>query len=273
MQIPHVDFGGEGEIIHLAHANGFHPMMYSDLAQEFTNSYSVNSILFRPFWEDSDYRKLKSWNMLADDLISYFDQQGMEEVIGIGHSMGAIASVLAQSKRPKLFSKLVLMEPVVLQLPKYYLTQILPLSWRQKLVPPAKISMKRQEHWESKQAAYDQLRPKRVFQNIPDSTFKSYIEYGTKENAEGGVSLSYSKAWESQVYCTGTNPWKALKSVEIPMLIIRGVKSNVLVDTTWELLKSKLPHCTFKELENGGHLVPFEQKNEISKVILDFISA
>lgn len=272
MQIPHVAFGGEGELIHLAHANGFHPMMYDELAQEFTDSYSVNGILFRPFWEGSDHTKFKSWNTLADDLTTYFDQQGLKHVIGLGHSMGAIASVLAQSKRPELFSKLILIDPVVL-VPKYYLSQYLPLSWRQRFIPPAKIALKRKDQWESKQAAYDKLRPKRVFQNIPDSTFKNYIEYGTKENTEGGVSLSYSKAWESQVYSTGTNPWKALKSMQIPLLIIRGVNSNVLVDTTWELLKSSLPHCSFKELEDGGHLVPFEQKTKISKVILDFISA
>lgn len=272
MQIPQVEFGGEGQQMHLAHANGFHPMMYDDLLSEFKASCKINAILFKPFWPGSDPQKLKSWNDFADDLITYFDQRGFKNVIGVGHSLGAIVSLLAQTKRPDLFSKLVLMEPVVL-LPRFYLFQYLPVSLRRKMIPPAKIAAKRREHWDSKQQAYDQLRPKRVFKNIPDHIFKAYIDYGTKTNDQGGISLSYSKDWETQVYSTTNNPWKALASIKIPTMIIRGAQSNVLPNTTWEQLNTRLKHINFQEIEDGGHLVPFEQKSKITKVILDFISA
>jgi len=272
MLIPQVDFGGEGEQIHLAHANGFHPKMYEDLLSGFVDSYKVNAILFQPFWPGADHRSFKSWKTLGDELIQYFDQQGYRNVIGIGHSMGAIASVLAQSNRPDLFSKLILLEPVILP-PKVYYSQLLPLWIRQKMIPPAKIALKRQEHWASKEEAYAQLRPKRVFRDVPDHVFRAYIEYGTLENEKGGVSLSYSKAWEAKIYSTSTNPWPALKSLDIPVFVVRGVNTNVLTNTTWKLLKSRLKTFHFKELEDGGHLVPFEKKSEITKVILDFISA
>lgn len=272
MQIPQVDFGGEGTQMHMAHANGFHPMMYNDLLSDFKESHKINGILFKPYWSGSDPRKLKSWQEFADELITYFDQRGFRNIIGIGHSMGAIVSVLAQAKRPDLFSKLILMEPVVL-LPRFYLFQYLPLSLRQSLIPVAKIAKKRKDSWSSKEAAYEQLKPKRVFKDIPDEVFRTYIEYGTQENDKGGVSLSYSKAWEAQVYSTTNSPWKALEDLKIPTTIIRGTQSNVLPNGTWELLNSRLGHINFSEIEDGGHLVPFEQKAKITKVILDFISA
>ena len=272
MDIPHVDFGGTGKRMHLAHANGFHPMMYKDLLSAFTDTHQISGILFKPYWPNTGSRQFKSWSEFADDLIDYFDQQGLKDVIGIGHSLGAIVSVLAQNKRPELFSKLILMEPVILP-PKLYAMQWLPISLRKKLVPPAKIAMKRQEHWDSKDQAYNQLRPKRVFKDIPDHILKAYVEYGTIENNQGGVSLSYSRDWEAQVYSTANSPWKALKRIDIPTTIIRGEKSNVLGNTTWELLKSRLSNFSFIEIESGGHLVTFEKKSDITKVILDFISA
>ena len=272
MQIPSVDFGGEGRQIHFAHANGFHPMMYSELIAELVPKFKVNAKLFRPYWEGSNPNELKSWQLLGDDLIRYFDQKGYKNIIGIGHSMGGVASVLANKKRPELFSKLILLEPVVLP-PKVYLSRFLPKSVRQSMIAPAKIALKRKDTWESKEDAYNQLRGKRVFKDIPDSVFKDYIEYGTKENGEGGVKLSYSKEWEAQIYTNSANPWAALKSLNIPVLVVRGTKTNVLVDKSWELMKSRLKSFTFKEIEDGGHLVPFEKKSEITKLILEFIGA
>jgi len=271
MLIPSIDFGGKGEQIHFAHANGFHPMMYRDLISDLTPHYKVNAKLFRPFWSDK-HKELKSWKLLGDDLIKYCDQEGYKNIIGVGHSMGGIASVLAASKRPDLFSKLVLLEPVVL-LPKYYLSRFLPSFLRKKIIPVAKIALKRKDQWESREDAFNQLSIKKVFRDIPENVFRDYIAYGTKKNDNGGVSLSYSKEWEAQVYMNAANPWAALKSLKVPAIVVRGAKSNVLMDDNWNLLKSSLQHITFKEIEDSGHLVPFEQKSIISKVILDFIRA
>ena len=271
MQIPSIDLGGEGELVHMAHANGFHPMMYRDLMSTLTSRYTVKAKLFRPYWSD-DYTKLKSWKLLGDDLIEYFDQEGFKNVIGIGHSMGGIASVLAMAKRPDLFSKLVLLEPVIL-MPRYYLSRFLPKKLRLRIIPVAKIALKRKDHWDSKEHAYQALKSKRVFKDIPDNVFRDYINYGTKDHPDGGVTLSYSKEWEAQVYMNSANPWPALKALKIPVLIVRGANTNVISNESWHFMKSTLKSFTFKEIEDGGHLVPFEKKSEISKLILDFIGA
>jgi len=269
MHIPSVDLGGEGPVIHMAHANGFHPMMYRDLMSTLTPHYNVKAKLFRPFWSD-DHHKLKSWKLFGDDLIKYCDQEGFKNIIGIGHSMGGIASVLAMAKRPDLFSKLILLEPVVL-MPRYYYSRFLPQALRQRIIAPAKIAVKRKDRWASKEAAFEALSPKRVFKDIPENVFRDYIEYGTKDHPNGGVTLSYSKEWEAQVYMNSADPWPALKSLKIPVLVVRGAKSNVVPVSSWLYMKSMLKSFTFKEIENGGHLVPFEKKSEISKVILDFM--
>ena len=139
------------------------------------------------------------------------------------------------------------------------------------MIPPAKIALKRKDRWTSKQEAFDQLNEKRVFKNIPKHVFRDYIDHGMKEHHEGGVTLAYSREWEAQIYMNTANPWPILKSLKIPVLVVRGAKTDVLTDPAWDLMQTRLKSFTFKEIEDGGHLVPFEKKSEISKVILDFI--
>lgn len=41
-------------------------------------------------------------------------EEGLSQVVGAGHSMGAVATMFAALKQPSLFTKLVLIEPVIL---------------------------------------------------------------------------------------------------------------------------------------------------------------
>ena len=113
MIIPFHNFGGTGSIIHFAHANAYPPGCYKQLFQPFTPTYKVIGMHQRPLWENSNPKNFKSWHQLADDLILFFEQQQLKQVIGVGHSMGGVVSIIAAIKRPELFSKLVLIDPVI----------------------------------------------------------------------------------------------------------------------------------------------------------------
>ena len=67
--IPFVDFGGTGETIHLAHANGFPPTTYQQLINELTPHFHVVGMKARPLWPNSEFNEFKSWKDAADDLI------------------------------------------------------------------------------------------------------------------------------------------------------------------------------------------------------------
>ncbi|MEJ2746327.1 MAG: alpha/beta hydrolase, partial [Anaerolineae bacterium] len=106
--IPFVDFGGAGMTIHFAHANAYPPGCYRQFLEALLSHYRVLAIEQRPLWPRSDPQELSSWELLADDLIRFFEQAGLEEVIGVGHSLGGVATMYAAVKRPSLFRKLIL---------------------------------------------------------------------------------------------------------------------------------------------------------------------
>lgn len=270
--IPFIDFGGEGEIIHFAHANGFPPKAYQQLLNELIPQYHVIGMEARPIWKNSDYKTFESWRQGADDLIRFLDERKLTNIIGAGHSFGAVCSLIAANKRPDLFKKLILIEPVVL--PKwYYAVNSMP-SWAVKLVNPLiKKTLERTERWPNKDSTFKQFRRKKVFSLMSDEALWDYVNAATSENERDEVYLNFSKEWEAQIYMTATNPWRELKVVNKPFLAIRGETSDTIFSNVWKKWKAINKTGRLIEIEGSGHLVPFEKPREVANSIVTFLNS
>ena len=53
-QIPFTDYGGDGRILHFAHANGYPPEAYKPLLEKLSNKYHLLAMRMRPLWHNSD---------------------------------------------------------------------------------------------------------------------------------------------------------------------------------------------------------------------------
>jgi len=266
--IPFYDFGGKGEIMHFAHANAYPPGCYQQLFTPFLQHYKVIGMYQRPLWENSPPKQFKSWNQLADDLILFFEQQNLKQVIGVGHSMGGVVSILAAIKRPELFSKLILIDPVIFPSSYTLFSNLLPRFLRKQIIPIAKLSAKRRDMWANQQVVYDSFRTKKVFRSFSDSALWDFVKAGTKPNSTGQVTLTYPKAWETQIYITAPSVLKALKKLAVPILAIKGQYSNVITAEVWDEWKNAQPNNDFLEYPNSGHLVPMEYPAELAEWIL-----
>ncbi len=270
--IPFVDFGGTGEVIHLAHANGFPPETYHQLAQHLASNNQVIGMFARPLWQKSDYNSLKSWNVAADDLIRFLDENGHSQIIGIGHSFGAICTIIAANKRPDLFKKLVLIEPVILPKWFYFVSSSLPQFFLKQINPVAKKTLVRTEKWSTREAAFHQFRHKRVFQNMTDQSLWDYVNSVTSLSVDGIFELNFSKEWEAQIYLTVSNPWKELENLAHPFIAIRGKTSDTIRPKVWNKWKLTNKHGSLIEIPQSGHLVPLEKPDVLAKIIQEFIA-
>ena len=73
-QIPFLDFGGDGPLLHFAHANAYPPACYQQMIAPLLPHYHVIGVQNRPLWPGCQPEELTSWEMLADDLIRFLDQ-------------------------------------------------------------------------------------------------------------------------------------------------------------------------------------------------------
>lgn len=269
--IPFIEFGGNGPIIHFAHANGFPPKTYQHLIDELTANNQVLGMEARPLWNEFKPETFKTWLTGADDLIEFLDSKNLSGIIGMGHSFGAICTLIASIKRPDLFSSLVLIEPVIL--PKWYypITKVLPVSIVKKINPVIGKTLNRTDTWSSKQVVFNQFRNKKVFGEIDDENLWHYVNAATisKNDKE---HLRFSKEWEAQIYLTVTNVWGTLKKATHPMLVIRGETSDTIFPHVWQQMQQTNPSANYIEMNGCGHLVPLEKPQELAEIIEQFVS-
>ena len=255
---PHISLGGQGPLLHFSHANGYPPLAYKAMLDPFLDTHRVIASLHRPLWEPPpEPGTVSSWQTFGNDLIPLLSD--MEKpVVSIGHSMGSVAIMMAAVQRPELFSRIVLIEPVLI--PKRYLT-LLQLFGRfaTSNIPLVRKTLARADQWSSKQEAFEHFRSKFVFKDISDEVLWDYVQHGTTDAADGSCSLCYSKQWEAHCYTLVHNLWHLLGKISMPVLAIRGANSNTLTHATWMKWRKISPQHEYLEIGQAGHLVPFEQ--------------
>ena len=83
---------------------------YSKNQLNFADEYDV--VYVSTLGTDPSYPTDKNWSNFADQIINNIEQQAQgRKVIGVGHSLGAVSTLLASFKRPDLFEQVILLDP------------------------------------------------------------------------------------------------------------------------------------------------------------------
>ncbi len=268
----YLDFGGSGPLVHLATANGFPPETYRPLAACLVRRQRVLGYRARPLWPQSQPYDIQNWRDLAQDMIQ--DLAALHPsapVIALGHSLGGIMSLYAVLQHPERFSALVLIDPVILP------RRMLPLIWLMRQLnqhhrsPLARRARRRRTQFESATTALQRYQGRGVFANFTPEALEGYIAGGLRSDEQGGMTLAWSAAWESRIFSlVPVDTWDAVAKVTIPLLLIRGKYSDLLIDRSWLQLQRHLPHAELVELE-GSHMVPMEQPHVVAEVVQHFL--
>ncbi|MDX1662862.1 MAG: alpha/beta hydrolase [Candidatus Promineifilaceae bacterium] len=273
-KIPHINVGGSGRLLHFAHANSYPPRVYAQFLSALAASYHVVAIEQRPLWPDAAPEGLQSWHELAEDLIRLCDQEGWRDLIGVGHSLGGVATLYAALRRPTLFRALVFVEPVFLPPEVLAALSAGERDSHVRLTHLAETARDRRDRWPDRQAAFDHYRDKAVFRRWSDESLQNYVRFGTEKVANGQVGLRYNKGWEARIYSLApTDVWRMIPQLTQPTLAIRAEASDTLFPPAWELWQQLQPEARFVTLSDVSHLAPMERPDLVARTILDFLEA
>jgi pimeloyl-ACP methyl ester carboxylesterase len=262
---------GDGEVIHFAHANGYPPGAYRQFLEALGRDYRVLAIQHRPMWSTMDPADMHDWRLVTGDLIDFLDAHDLRDVVGVGHSLGGVATMYAAIQRPDLFRALVFVEPVFLPAELLATLRANPQIslFGNSLVQRA---LRRRNYWPDRQAAFDHYRPKSVFNKLPDAALWDYINYGLKEDGDG-VTLAYPREWEARFYeLAPTDVWECVPQLTQPTLAIRAAESDTIFPEPWALWQTLQPQATFIEIPYVGHLLTMEQPECVAEHIRRFIN-
>ncbi|KAK3067909.1 hypothetical protein LTR53_014921 [Teratosphaeriaceae sp. CCFEE 6253] len=168
------------------HANGFPKELYEPLWDELYERLKAKGIRIRGIWiadvahqgqsgvlNEERLGNDPSWMDHPRDLflmINHFRTAMKRPIIGIGHSMGGNNLVNLSLMHPRLFTTLILIDPVI----QRQLSQ-------QGNYSPARASAKRRDRWPSRAAAEASFKRSKFYQTWDPRVLDLWVKYGLRD--------------------------------------------------------------------------------------------
>lgn len=276
MNIPFIDFGGNGKELVFLHANGYPPDCYRPLLLRLADHYRVLAMVQRPLWAGSRPEAIDDWRPLTDDFLRFIDANQTAPSVCVGHSMGGIALLRAALREPERFKAIVLLDPVLF--PPYFIAfwyAMRALRLGQRFYPLVVGARQRRRQFDDLERLYDGYRRKSVFRYMDNDSLRAYVEGIACQRDGGGYQLCYNVDWEIRIYLTGIwrdmDLWRGLPELKTPALIVRGAETDTFWDATGKLVKRMQPRVQVETLKKSTHLLPLERPSEVSTIIQSFL--
>lgn len=249
--------------LHFAHANGFPAGSYKQLFAQLESDFNI--IALEKMGHNPIYPINDNWSNLAQELVAYLEQHATEPVIGVGHSMGGMATFLAAYERPELFKQLIIIDPPLAMgygSIAFYLAK--KAGYIDKLTPAGKTQY-RKTQWDSKQACFDNLQAKYLFEHFSEQSLWDYIDAATDTQADGSIELHYSVDAECTAFRTVPDNIEWLrKPLSVPATLVR-CNSGVMKPYFAQRLAKR--HKMDLKTVTGGHMLPLQEPGNIAGLI------
>lgn len=192
------EHGGAGRPTLQCHATGFHGAVWEPLSAALGDGFERWALDFRAHGASTVPPGLSHhWSGMGDDVLAAVDGLDLPagEVLGIGHSMGGAALLLAEQTRPGTFAGLWLFEPIT--------------------PPPAALSalaggsnlaegaLRRRSSFPSYAEALSNFASKPPLNVARADALHAYVRHGFVAGEDGAVHLACRPEDESQIYRGG----------------------------------------------------------------------
>ncbi|MFV0315389.1 MAG: alpha/beta fold hydrolase [Microthrixaceae bacterium] len=249
----------------LAHANGFCAAVFAPLVDHLAGRSGV-AFDARAHGGSSGAGGRLDWHAHCDDLLAVHDRWGLERPLGIGHSMGGAALLLAEQRRPGTFRGLWLFEPIV------FPPGLAPPEGGNPLEAGA---LRRRATFESRGAAYSNYASKPPLDELSAEALAAYVQFGFDEDPDGSVTLACAPEDEATGYRTGPHhgAWDGLDRVKCPVLVVRGAPGAMPGPADFApAVADQLPDATLEDHPDLGHFGPLQAPEVAAESVLAFSS-
>jgi pimeloyl-ACP methyl ester carboxylesterase len=254
------------------HANSFAAGMYQPFMEGLLDDYHVLAPELPGHGQSQWPGVIKGWPSLADYYLQQMDNQGLTDpVIAMGHSIGGIISLIMAVKQPQRFSKIVLLDPVLLPGKILTLIAIMRALGQRKRFPLARKAYRRRTHYPDRESALERYRHKRVFARWQPRFLRGYVDHCLRTLPDGSLELACSPELEASIYETlPVNVWSFVRKLRIPTLIVVGEHSDTVAPAGVRRL-SRINSNLIVKTTPGGHLFPFEEPEAALKIIREYL--
>jgi pimeloyl-ACP methyl ester carboxylesterase len=269
VEISLLDWGGEGPPALLHHANGFCAAVWGPVADRLRHRFRVFAMDARGHGGSSKPTDPAAYHWSNFGL----DALGVAEVLserhgplalGLGHSFGGTALVLAAIERPALFERLVLLDPIILPSDPEMRARI---GRGNSLAEGAR---RRRSIWESRSSVLDSWADRDTFAGWKRRALELYVGFGFAERPDGRVELCCPREAEAAIFDQNgsVDVMGLLPRLETPTLVLWARRGDFPREH-FEQLAARMPRGLLREADTG-HFVPMEAPAFVAEQVLDF---
>jgi pimeloyl-ACP methyl ester carboxylesterase len=251
----------------ISHATGFCAHAYAPLAEALGEQFHCLGMDHRghgatpapPGWDEGvgvDWRAFGHDNLAVAEAIA--PDGGL---VGFGHSMGGASLLMAAHRRPALFDRLVLFEPIARPRPD---TPVDPND-----VPLVVGARRRRRRFDSYDDAYDNFHSTRPLSLMTPESLRGYVVHGLRPAPDDGVELCCSPELEAAIFTLAQDNgvWELLPEVEVPVLVVTGVIEHDQPSVWAQPIAERLPHGEVVVRPLQTHFGPFSHPADLATLV------
>jgi len=268
----HPELRGRGPTLVFTHATGFHARCWDEVIRRL-GARHVIAVDQRGHGR-SDKNPFESWQTFGLDLLALLTALDVDHAVGIGHSMGGHATVLAAAAEPVLFDRLVLIDPVIMA-PHYYRDHD-PIPGKRGAGEHPTI--RRRNRFASVEAMIERFADRTPYSLFTRRALRDYCRYGLLPAPDGdGLVLACPPQFEASVYVSArSNPgiYESVRRVTAPVTLIRAMQPRSAADLadfayspTYPQLAGEFRSAVDHYLPERTHFLPMQDPDKTVELI------
>ena len=260
----------------LLHATGFHARCWDEVIKRLPDNLHVLAVDQRCHGRSEETGLLTNWPEHAHDIVELLEALELENVIGVGHSMGAFCMAYAGGKIPDRFARILLIDPVMMSPQMYEMRVNEPVSFEQEH-PVAR----RRNQWSDWREMFDRFKDRRPYNLWDKKVLEDYCRHGVLPADQGdGYRLACPPESEASVYMSSLNHsiYDITKNVTAPVTVMRAKTRNpdeerdpldFTLSPTWDGVASQFPNGRDVYLPQYTHFIPMQDPGFIANCIVN----
>jgi pimeloyl-ACP methyl ester carboxylesterase len=271
LEIALLDWGGEGPLAFLQHANGFCSGLWAPVAEGLRERFRVVAMDARGHGDSDKPEGAASyhWAHFGRDVAAvagHLAERHGPVALGLGHSFGGTALVLAAIERPDLFERLVLLDPIVMP-SRERESDAVRRAGARGLAAGARA---RRQVWESRTQARTKWAGKDAFAEWEPRALDLYVAEALGDRPDGRVQLKCPGEVEAMIFeANGSvDVMERAARLETPALILWARRGN-FSRAHFEELASRMQRGRVRDADTG-HFIPMENAGLVVDEVFGF---
>ena len=254
------EHGGEGRPTLFCHATGFHGAVWEPMSAALGDGFERWAIDFRAHGASVVPPGTPlPWEAMRDDLLAVVDalEVAPGELLGIGHSMGGAALLLAEQERPGTFAGLWLYEPIVPPI------GAIPAGEGNNAL--AEGARRRRPSFASQEAALANFASKPPLNVARADALHAYVRHGLVRGEDGAAHLACRPDDEARLYEGGAAHGAHDRLGEVQCRVVVACSAEPSGPATFSLAAAEaLPRGHLEIHEHLTHFGPLESPTELA---------